>query len=417
MREAARNLLVTVALLAVVSTTVVFVDAVSAADEVGATVDVLSASTIGFVRDTEERDLGAFCSGDDCPRELGETATLCVAFEERIFVRSPRALTDEVIWSEHGPGMRPVAQFTENHVSEDVSLIQLSDRGRGLRLFFDARDPDAVLAYWCVESPSCVWNVLAIDGERRQGNGADCIHLRPPDPTRLKDAILAKTIEPELRVAATVPSGGIAMVTAGTPNLIQTSSLSAELNMRYASLHGYAFYQYHDVMVPRYMVTWNKVRVLMDMLKRTTHEWVMWMDTDAVVTNRSIILEDIIKGAESMKDASQDTVDLIVCNDIGGWELNTGVMLWRNTEWSRRLLDELWAMEHLPHMRGAEQGQLIQLLKRDDPMRRRHHIFDQTVFNTHPKVHHDGLFIIHMMGFSEKERVTRFAEYQMKLDR
>ena len=43
-------------------------------------------------------------------------------------------------------------------------------------------------------------------------------------------------------------------VTAGTPNLRGTSDLSAELNARYARTRGYAFYQYHDSMVPKHMV-------------------------------------------------------------------------------------------------------------------------------------------------------------------
>ena len=113
----------------------------------------------------------------------------------------------------------------------------------------------------------------------------------------------------------------------------------------------------------------------------------MWLDTDAVVTNRSVAVEDITAAAESshwmttagsVSDSQSEaaegshltkvafsasdsqseaavaraSLDLIVCDDIGGWELNTGVMLWRNTDWSRQTLENLWAMEHLPHMRG-----------------------------------------------------------------
>jgi hypothetical protein len=395
------------------------VGAAGAADEEGTAGHGTSASSFGVV--------GKTGVALDARKQREGGAALCVAFVDKVFVRAPRsggANDGELRWSEHGPDMRRLAHFTQSYVSEDASLIQLSDRGRGLRLFFDARDADAVLAYWCMESPSCVWNVLVIDGELRQGDDVDCANLRPSDPARLEAANSIKVVEPELRVAAVMPIGGIAMVTAGTSNLVKTSSLSAELNMRYARMRGYAFYQYHDVMVPKYMVTWNKVRVLMDMLNQTKHEWVMWIDTDAAVTNRSVAVEDIITAAESLKSSAgnlsptpHDTLDLLVCDDIGGWELNTGVMLWRNTEWSRILLDKLWAMEHLPHMRGAEQGQLIQLLRREDPTHRRHHIFHQSVFNAHPKVHHDGLFIIHMMGFSEKERVATFTEQTLRHER
>ena len=88
------------------------------------------------------------------------------------------------------------------------------------------------------------------------------------------------------------------MVTAGTQNLAPTSDLSSELNAKYAEIRGYSFYVYKDIMVPKRIVTWNKVRVVMDMLNRTGHEWIMWLDTDAVVTNRSVAVEDIVTDAQ-----------------------------------------------------------------------------------------------------------------------
>ena len=389
------------------------VSAAGAVDEEEGTASYAATSaSFGVVRDGQDGQDGG-----------GGVQALCVVFVDKVFVRKEGEEGSRT-WVELGPDLTRRAHFTQSYVSEDATLIQLSDRGRGLRLFFDARDADAVLAYWCMESPSCVWNILVTDGELRQGSDVDCANLRPADPARVQAAHAFKLVEPEMRVAAPTPIGGVAMVMAGTSNLIKTSDLSSELNMRYARMHGYAFYQYHDVMVPKYMVTWNKVRVLMDMFNQTKHEWVMWIDTDAVVTNRSIVVEDIIAAAESLKSKSDsppmsgddDTLDLLVCDDIGGWELNTGVMLWRNTEWSRTMLEKLWAMEHLPHMRGAEQGQLIKLLRQEDPARRRHHILHQSAFNTHPKVHHEGLFIIHMMGFSEQERVTTFLKIKARLD-
>ena len=61
-----------------------------------------------------------------------------------------------------------------------------------------------------------------------------------------------RAVDPVLRV----PSDGrsaqdIALVTAGTPNLVSVSDLSAELNLRYALAH-VTLYQYHDSMVPRH---------------------------------------------------------------------------------------------------------------------------------------------------------------------
>jgi hypothetical protein len=103
-------------------------------------------------------------------------ATLCVVFADKVFLRTPVGgglLADSshqlsasqpisggsgddgddgggVAWYEHGPDLQRVARFTQTSAAEDASLIQLADPGRGLRIFLDARDAHAVLAYWCV---------------------------------------------------------------------------------------------------------------------------------------------------------------------------------------------------------------------------------------------------------------------------
>ena len=126
-----------------------------------------------------------------------------------------------------------VAQYVQSHVADDFSLIQLFDRTRGLRIFFDARDHDSVLGYWCTETPNCVWNVLETDGELRHGADVDCTHVREFDHDRHFASTTIRAVDPVLRV----PSDGrsaqdIALVTAGTPNLVSVSDLSAELNSR-----------------------------------------------------------------------------------------------------------------------------------------------------------------------------------------
>ena len=119
----------------------------------------------------------------------------------------------------------------QSHVADDFSLIQLFDRTRGLRIFFDARDPDSVLGYWCTETPNCVWNVLVTDGELRHGADVDCTSVREFDQDRHLASTTIRAVDPVMRI----PSDGrsvqdIALVTAGTPNLVSVSDLSAELN-------------------------------------------------------------------------------------------------------------------------------------------------------------------------------------------
>jgi hypothetical protein len=119
-----------------------------AIDEEGVAGGATSASSSGEARegrgggpDGAEPPVGG---GDgDGSGGADEVAALCVAYVDKIFVQ---VSVDE--WVERGPpGTEPTARFEQSYlyINGDASLIQLSDAGRGLRLFFDARDADAVL--------------------------------------------------------------------------------------------------------------------------------------------------------------------------------------------------------------------------------------------------------------------------------
>ena len=124
-------------------------------------------------------------------------------------------------------------------------------------------------------------------------------------------------------------------------------------------------------------VTWNKVYALQKHL--SDFEYLIWIDSDAIITNMNIKIEDIIKREPDKK--------LYVCDDIGGWRLNTGVMIWKNDKWSHKIIQEWSEMEKIKHNQGAEQQQLIHLLKKEDDKCINWHVFNRKVFNTHPKEH------------------------------
>ncbi len=196
-----------------------------------------------------------------------------------------------------------------------------------------------------------------------------------------------------------------------------TSSSSGRLNGRpvfsihsrknhefYTSKHNYQYHIYTHSLVDESIPTWNKVVALKNHIK--DHDYIVWIDSDLVFTNLDIKIEDII--------AKQPKKDLLVCDDIGGWTLNSGVLIIKKTEWSMNMLDKLWNMEHLPHYKGAEQAQLIELLKSES--KDRYYIFPRSEFNQHPKEWKQGMFILHMMGYSYEEREKRFKEINKKLN-
>ena len=189
----------------------------------------------------------------------------------------------------------------------------------------------------------------------------------------------------------------ICIVTLGTPNMRDMLDLSQANQKQYASIHGYNYIWYDDSLINTKWVTWNKLCVLQRHLQ--DYEWVMWIDSDAVFTNIDTTIESILEHAGESS--------LLVCDDIGGWRLNSGVMFWKNTEWSLTALSELHDMEKIPHSSGAEQQQLIKLLEKK---RNGYKIFPRKLFNQHPDEHETGDYILHMMGKSGDERIKRFKK-------
>jgi hypothetical protein len=107
----------------------------------------------------------------------------------------------------------------------------------------------------------------------------------------------------------------------------------------YANKHGYSYVKkivnnddYQD-----WHPTWIKIDVLKTYLP--IFDYVVWIDSDAVFYNQDVKIEDFI----------EDNIDLVIpkleLDRVSGnvWtNTTTGFMIWKNSEWSRSVLDELW---------------------------------------------------------------------------
>jgi hypothetical protein len=65
-------------------------------------------------------------------------------------------------------------------------------------------------------------------------------------------------------------------------------------------------------------------------------DWVVWTDADTVIMNSNISIADFLP-------ANDTGLDLVVASDEGGG-YNSGVLLFRNTDWSRQFLQSWWDM-------------------------------------------------------------------------
>jgi len=107
----------------------------------------------------------------------------------------------------------------------------------------------------------------------------------------------------------------------------------------YSNKHGYSYVK--KIVNNDDYLDWHPTWIKIDVIKTylPIFEYLVWIDSDAVFYNQDIKIEDFI----------EEDVDLIIpkleMDRLSGnvWtHTTTGFMIWKNTEWSRNLLNKLW---------------------------------------------------------------------------
>ena len=131
----------------------------------------------------------------------------------------------------------------------------------------------------------------------------------------------------------------IALVTISTPNRISFSQYTLTSFRQYAEKWGYSFYFYQKPPATSYNIYWAKIRVMMDLLQEGKHDWYVWIDDDIFITNPDISLEQLIHdyGKQAHFIIGAHKTCPVLENDV-----NTGVFMVKNSEWSRNFLQQIW---------------------------------------------------------------------------
>jgi hypothetical protein len=151
---------------------------------------------------------------------------------------------------------------------------------------------------------------------------------------------------------------------------------------------------------------WLKVAALQGHLPR--FDWLLYLDIDLAVLNHAIRLEPFL-GAR----------DLLATYDHNG--LNTGVLLFRNCEWSIGFLAKWWEEgKRYQHYPNSEQTSLAYLLYREP--RSAYEVVCQKGMNSYlyslyPGVefpagnYEPGDFALHVPGLAVEEKIRVLGEY------
>ena len=154
----------------------------------------------------------------------------------------------------------------------------------------------------------------------------------------------------------------------------------ATLNhIEYATRHGYDFFKGNEQVLPHmHFLTpfaWLKAGFFWQLLQaRSKHEWFVWVDCDALYMNMDKTVPDLIRDLGYDPRRNSD-VHIIVADDLGSSIFNTGVLLVKNSEWSRDFFGNVLRMAQNENVRNHgfwEQFAMQELYKANRHMERIH---------------------------------------------
>ncbi|AIY41532.1 hypothetical protein LT85_2374 [Collimonas arenae] len=201
------------------------------------------------------------------------------------------------------------------------------------------------------------------------------------------------------------PQGRIALVTLYTENIASYARVSEHNVKRYCDRHGYAYHVYRAIpeqLDSNIAGSWVKSWLLSRHL--ANHDWVIWIDADVLFTNQSKKLEPLLENR-----------DLLFAKDIGGWELNSGVMAFRNTAENAALLEKIWQCVNQVDDKSSvyssqgDQFHTIEALRSAGKLNEQS-IVDCLTINTPPQFTTGDTLLTHYFGWDEPYRSVYMAD-------
>jgi hypothetical protein len=107
----------------------------------------------------------------------------------------------------------------------------------------------------------------------------------------------------------------------------------------YSNKHGYSYIK--EIVKNDDYIDWHPTWIKIEVLKKylPLYDYIVWIDADAVFVNQDIKIEDFIDGNIDLVIPKLE-VDRLTGNV---WtHTTTGFMVWKNSEWSKNVLDLLW---------------------------------------------------------------------------
>ena len=190
------------------------------------------------------------------------------------------------------------------------------------------------------------------------------------------------------------PPRNIGLLTAADSGAASIAEHSVPNKQRYCDTHGYRMIFRNDGFDAQRPLAWSKIRFLREHLG--DFDWLFWSDADSLIMDPSRRLEEFI----------HDAYDVVITQEnlgVGVFNLNTGQIFVKNSDWSRWFLDEVYAQTQFINDRLWENRAAIHLWERED-LSGQIKVLAQTMFNSYLPNYTKGDFILHFPDMPNSTR-------------
>ena len=154
--------------------------------------------------------------------------------------------------------------------------------------------------------------------------------------------------------------------------------------IEYAKVHGYDYYFQDSNFNTNLKIGWERYTITLD--RFGDYEWIFYVDADATIMNHTIRIENIIDNNYDIMVARNS-----ISKDWTG--INTGVIFFKNSQWTKDFLNFLLTKTHLHNTWGFEQSALIEA-----------YINNEMDCQKHIKITKNRLFNSYMHQWYEEDR-------------
>lgn len=193
------------------------------------------------------------------------------------------------------------------------------------------------------------------------------------------------------------------------------------VNMRcYCNRQGYDFIEQEGSIDKSRHPTWSKIKLVENVLDMG-YDWVMWIDSDAVITNKNIKIEDIISTYDINRDRDINyNKDIIIAKEeCCDWTINTGTFLVKNSQWSKDFLKKWYGQVQYINVGWMDNSAFIWLHEYDMDVKNHTVLVKQRVLNSFvgaPGRYGEGIwqkgdFICHYAGVSDRTPLKWLGYY------